>query len=182
MDEAIELFAARGFHATGVADIGRRVGLKPGALYYHIGSKEDLLWRILRDYTATALTGAERISDSPEEPIEKLRAMIEFHVQTIAVHGREVLIQMRDADALTGAHAEELHLLRRSVQSCWQRVLDEGRRAGRLREGNRTTVNALLGMLNMVATWYRPDRGYTIEDAAAEISAMVLFGLAESGG
>jgi len=65
---AIELFAARGFHATSVADIGQRVGLKPGALYYHIGSKEDLLWLILRDYTTAALTGAEQIVASPVDP------------------------------------------------------------------------------------------------------------------
>lgn len=174
---AIELFAARGFHATSVADIGQRVGLKPGALYYHIGSKEDLLWLILRDYTTAALTGAEQIVASPVDPAAKLRALIEFHVQTIAGHRREVLIQMRDADALSGEHAEELQALRRRVQAYWQEVLDEGYRGGQLRSADRTIVNALLGMLNMVATWYRPERGDSAQSAAEQISAMILHGL-----
>ncbi|WP_082981496.1 TetR/AcrR family transcriptional regulator [Mycolicibacterium mucogenicum] len=175
--EAIELFAARGFHATGIADICRRAELKPGALYYHIGSKEDLLWVILRDYTVTALEGAEKIRRSSDDPKRKLNALIEFHVETIASHRLEVLIQMRDADALTGEHAEELQTLRRRVQACWQDVLDEGRRLGQLRNTDKTIVNALLGMLNMVATWYRPDRGESAEATAAEISTMVLRGL-----
>ena len=178
--EAIDLFAAQGFHATGIADICRRAGLKPGALYYHIGSKEDLLWVILRDYTLIALEGAEKISASSDDPVRKLKALIEFHVKTIASHRLEVLIQMRDADVLTGEHAEELHNLRRRVQACWQGVLDDGQRLGQLRSSDRTIVNALLGMLNTVATWYRPERGDSVRRTVAEISAMVLHGLTEN--
>ena len=177
--EAIRLFSAQGFHATGVADIGRRVGLKPGPLYYHIGSKENLLWLILRDYTTTALSGAEKISASDDDPASKLQALIKFHVHTIARHRREVLIQMRDAEALTGEHAAELQALRRRVQACWQQVLDEGYRAGQLKSADRTIVNALLGMLNTVATWYRPGRGVSVESTAEQISSMILHGLGQ---
>jgi len=181
LEQAIELFAAQGFHGTGVADIGSRAELHPGALYYHIGSKEELLWLILRNYTSVALTGARRIAESDLDPVAKLRELVAFHVRLIADHRREVLIQMRDADALTGERAAELQLLRRRVQACWQSVLDEGHRKGQLRSADRVVVNSLLGMVNIVATWYRPDRGDTPERAADQISALVLNGLAMRG-
>jgi TetR/AcrR family transcriptional regulator, cholesterol catabolism regulator len=90
-----------------------------------------------------------------------------------------VLIQMRDAEALTGEHAAELQALRRRVQACWQQVLDEGYRGGQLKSADRTIVNALLGMLNMLATWYRPGRGVSVRSAAEQISSMVLHGLGQ---
>jgi TetR/AcrR family transcriptional regulator, cholesterol catabolism regulator len=180
IEVAIELFSSRGFHATSVAELGERAGLAPGALYHHIGSKEELLWQILRAYTLEALAGAQRIADGAGDPVEKLRTLITFHVQTIAAHRREVLIQMRDADALTGQRAVDLQALRRQVQDCWEQVLDQGWRAGRIRTADRVVANAVLGMVNMVATWYRPDRGDTPQSVADLICGTVLDGLVGS--
>jgi AcrR family transcriptional regulator len=83
------------------------VGLKSGPLYYHIGSKENLLWLILRDYTTTALSSAEQISASHDDPASELQALIKFHVHTIARYRREVFIKMCDAEALTSEHSAE---------------------------------------------------------------------------
>ena len=47
---AADLFATRGYRAVGVAEIGEAVGLGRGALYYHISSKEDLLFNIAVRY------------------------------------------------------------------------------------------------------------------------------------
>src|SRR5437588_620889 len=45
MDEAVRLFARKGFADTSVAEIERAAGLKPGAggLYAHFDSKAELL-------------------------------------------------------------------------------------------------------------------------------------------
>jgi AcrR family transcriptional regulator len=43
---AARLFAAQGFHGTGINELAQEVGLGKGALYYHIKSKEDLLFEI----------------------------------------------------------------------------------------------------------------------------------------
>lgn len=180
VEVAIELFSSRGFHATSVAELGERAGLAPGALYHHIGSKEELLWQILRTYTLQALRGAERITNDSGDPVDRLRALITFHVQTIASHRREVLIQMRDGEALTGQRAVELQALRRQVQDCWQQVFDDGLQAGCIRSADRVVVNSVLAMVNMVATWYRPDRGDTPLAVAELICATVLDGLISS--
>jgi AcrR family transcriptional regulator len=176
VDVAVELFAANGFHGTSVSDIGSQAGLQPGALYYHIGSKEELLWRILSRYTEEALEVAEGIATSDREPVDKLRGLIEFHVRTIAEHRLEVMIQLRDASALTGDHATQLQALRRRFQKCWERVLVEGHEAGTLRQADRFAVNGLLGMVNMMALWYRPGRD-SPKRIAEQFCTMVLDGL-----
>ncbi|HEX4247960.1 MAG TPA: helix-turn-helix domain-containing protein, partial [Pseudonocardia sp.] len=57
---ATELFARQGYHATGVAELGRAVGLGAGALYHHIGSKEELLLTIVRAHLEDVLAFGTR--------------------------------------------------------------------------------------------------------------------------
>jgi AcrR family transcriptional regulator len=177
IESALELFAAKGFHAASVADIGARADVQPGALYYHIRSKQELLWEILRRYTEDALQGAEAITTADLDPVDKLRELIGFHVEIIAEHRQAVSIQVRDGGSLTGTRATELQVLRDKVQDCWQRVLDDGYRAGRVRSADRAVVNGLLGMVNMLYLWYRPDKGDTVEAIADQFCAMALDGL-----
>ncbi|MFE3000924.1 TetR family transcriptional regulator [Nocardia sp. NPDC059246] len=178
LEVAIGLFATVGYHATSVAEIGTRTDLQPGALYYHIKSKEELLWEILRRYTEKALAGAQRVTAMDVDPVEKLGQLIDVHVGIIARHRREVLIQVRDADALSAEHMAQLQELRQQIQDCWEGVLEEGYRAGRFTRANRIVANGLLGMVNSVSQWYRPRRGATADEIAREFRAMVIEGLA----
>lgn len=171
---AIDLFADKGFHGTGVAEIGERADVQRGALYYHIGSKEELLWQILRDYIQLMLLDAEQIAAGPDDPIAKLRKLIHSHVRLIIRHQREVAIQLRDVGALTGDRAAELQDLRDRVQRCWQRVIDAGHAEGLLRTDDHVVTNSLLGMLNMVTFWYRP-HGDRSPGEIAEILATTLL-------
>ncbi|MFQ6325072.1 TetR/AcrR family transcriptional regulator [Nocardia sp. CWNU-33] len=177
VDAAVELFAEKGFHGTGVAEIGDRAGVQRGALYYHIGSKEELLWQILRDYIQLMLIDAQQIADNDDDPITKLRKLIHSHVDLIVRHRREVAIQLRDVTALTGERGSQLQDLRDQVQHCWQRVIDAGCAAGLLRTDDHVVTNSVLGMLNMVTFWYRPHGGHTPEEIADLLATTFLDGI-----
>ncbi|MBU3061903.1 TetR/AcrR family transcriptional regulator [Nocardia sp. NEAU-G5] len=174
---AVELFAEKGFHGTGVAEIGDRAGVQRGALYYHIGSKEELLWEILRDYIQLILDDGERVADSGDDPITQLRNLIQGYVELIVERRREVAIQLRDGSALTGERANELQELRDRVQRCWQRVIDAGCAAGALRTADHVVTNSLLGMLNTVTLWYRPHGERSPAEIADILTATVLDGV-----
>ncbi|WP_327120834.1 TetR/AcrR family transcriptional regulator [Nocardia sp. NBC_01730] len=174
---AIDLFAEKGFHGTGVAEIGERADIQRGALYYHIGSKEELLWQILRDYIQPMLVEAEQITDGDDDPITKLRNLIHSHVRLIIRHQREVTIQLRDVGALTGGRAADLQGLRDRIQRCWQRVIDAGHAGGLLRTDDHVVTNSVLGMLNMVTFWYRPHGGHSPGEIADILATTLLDGV-----
>ncbi|MEV6361122.1 TetR/AcrR family transcriptional regulator [Nocardia asteroides] len=175
---ALELFAERGFHATGVAEIGARADVQRGALYYHIGSKEELLWEILGEYTRLLLADAERIVGADHDPVTRLRLLVRSHVELIVTHRRAVAVHLRDADALTGERAAELQQLRDRLQRHWQAAIDAGHAAGMLRTADHIVTNGLLGMLNSLGFWYR-ERGTRSPAEIAEIlTDTVLSGLA----
>ncbi|WP_370465441.1 TetR/AcrR family transcriptional regulator [Nocardia sp. CS682] len=174
---AVELFAEKGFHGTGVAEIGDRADVQRGALYYHIGSKEELLWQILHDYIQLMLVDAERITASADDPITKLRKLIHSHVGLIIDHRREVAIQLRDVTALSGERGAQLQELRDRVQHCWQRVIDAGHAAGLLRTDDHVVTNSVLGMLNMVTFWYRPHGEHSPAEIAEILATTFLDGV-----
>ncbi|MFJ2839511.1 TetR/AcrR family transcriptional regulator [Nocardia sp. NPDC087230] len=174
---ALELFAERGFHGTGVAEIGARADVQRGALYYHIGSKEELLWEILADYTRLLLADAERLAEASTDPVATLRLLIRSHVELIVTHRRAVAVHLRDADALTGDRAIELQRLRDRLQHRWQDVIDAGYAAGRLRTADHVVTNGLLGMLNSLGFWYRERGAHSPAEIADILTDTVLSGL-----
>ena len=49
MEEALNLFSLKGFHAVSVRDIVKKVGIKESSLYNHFKSKQDLFDTIVDD-------------------------------------------------------------------------------------------------------------------------------------
>nr|WP_067529079.1 TetR/AcrR family transcriptional regulator [Nocardia uniformis] len=182
MRAAMELFAEKGFHATSVAEIGDRAGIQRGALYYHIGSKEELLFQVRRGYTQLMLDEAARIADGDDEPVIKLRNLIRGHVRLIIEHRHEVTIALRDAGALTGERAADLQVLRDGIQRSWQRVVDDGYAAGLLRTNDHVVTKSVVAMLNMVSAWYSEDGAYGPDQIADILTTTIFDGVAAPAG
>jgi AcrR family transcriptional regulator len=74
LDEAIRLFAAKGYAQTTVADIQRACGLRPGsgALYRHFSSKRELLEAATRRYVERLAEDGNRFEIRPGESTSQL--------------------------------------------------------------------------------------------------------------
>jgi AcrR family transcriptional regulator len=79
LDEAVHLFATRGYDATSVADIQTACGLNPGsgALYKHFPSKAALLEAAVHDNLErlAARTAETADAELPDDPREALRVL-----------------------------------------------------------------------------------------------------------
>jgi AcrR family transcriptional regulator len=73
VEAAMEVFAVRGYRASALAEIAARVGVTPGGILYHFGSKEALLMAVIaeRDHRA-----AELVVNLPLTGVESLRELI----------------------------------------------------------------------------------------------------------
>ena len=70
---ALKLFASRGYHATGIADILRESGCKRGSLYYYFSSKEELGYAAIdEELRLFAEEGAASHLQTNEHPIDRL--------------------------------------------------------------------------------------------------------------
>ncbi|GEL25233.1 putative transcriptional regulator, TetR family protein [Pseudonocardia sulfidoxydans NBRC 16205] len=174
--KAAELFAERGFHGTSVARIGEAAEVQRGALYYHIGSKENLLYDLSKRHVEEALVRGRAVVASDLPPVEKMRRLAFEHLSAVAARRAEVTVVMREMHALTGDRAERLRALRDEHQSLFKTVLQEGVDLGVFREADSVSVLGILGALNWTYVWFDPARGLGVEALAERLTDMILHG------
>ena len=178
LDEATRLFARKGFHGTSVAEIGKAAGVQAGALYYHIKSKDELLWLILHDYVTDLQASIQAEVSAHADPVERLEAMLATHITRIIRFRRQVTIELRDRNALSKEHYDQLQRVRDDVQQLWQQTLDEGAASGVFRTSDRVVTNAVLTMASLVSQWYRRGGPHSPQEVARIITELVISGLA----
>jgi len=85
IDLSAEVFAKRGYHATSTIELCEANQLGKGALYYYIGSKEQLLAAIHDRVMDEVLLGADRVALAGEnaEQFRKRRRQYERRVEGV---------------------------------------------------------------------------------------------------
>lgn len=178
---AARIFADRGYAGTTMRAVAQHVGLQAGSLYYHYRSKEELIEAVL----AMALNG---VTDSVSAALERLpagtshqeriRTGVLAHLTSVLTYGdyalasRRVLTQVPD-------HVRRRHVrLRDAYGQLWLDLLDNAKAGGELRPDADTHLarTFILGALNSILEWYRP-QGRSIEELAAEFFLLISEGI-----
>jgi AcrR family transcriptional regulator len=171
---ATELFARQGYHATGVAELGRAVGLGAGALYHHIGSKEELLLTILRAHLEDMYGFGARVLAGQGTAVWRLHELARNHMRLVAHRRTELLVMLRELDSLTGQRRADMLALRDAVEDIWNEVVRRGVAEAELADVDPMFVKVVLGALNYSLLWFQPEGPDTPEQMADRILDMVL--------
>lgn len=174
---AAELFAMKGFHATGMAELSEAVGLGRGALYHHISSKDELLFEIASRYLHKLIAlGADLVmTDMPPEA--RLRALSRGVMRTVADHLPELTVCFREAQSVAGPRRAELLELHARYERVWATVVRMGADTGTFRPPDGLTVKALLGMHHYSYLWLRPQGERSPEEIADVFTDLILGGV-----
>lgn len=178
VDAAAKLFAERGYHATGTAELCEVVGLGKGSLYYYVESKENLLYLIHDRVMTQVLDLATRIADLPETAAERLRRLGREQISIIAAYPDHVWVFLHEYKALTGERAERFTASRRRYERCIEKILDDGVKNGEFAiDDVRLAALAWLGMHNYTYIWYEPSKRLTVDRLAAEYYEFFVNGI-----
>ena len=83
--KTMHLFWERGYEATSIQDIVKETGLKPGSIYNIFGNKEGIFETVLDLYTKESLNAVEKILETDQSYIEKIKTFLnEIVLTTIA--------------------------------------------------------------------------------------------------
>jgi AcrR family transcriptional regulator len=173
--EAAKLFAKQGYHGTGVAELSAAVGLGAGALYHHIGSKEQLLFDICRPHVEEVLQLGEQLLDDDDlSAREKLHRLARKHMQNVAERRVELRVTLREIDLLSGKRHRQMQALRDRVEEIWEQVVDQGRESGELGSIDSLFVKIALGALNSSVLWFRADGALSPDEIADRTIDLML--------
>jgi AcrR family transcriptional regulator len=178
---AAQLFAMKGYHATGIAELLEATGLSRGTLYYHVENKETLLFEISRDQVNHMNSVAAEIMECGGSAVDRLRRLARSLLRNISDHHAEWVVFFREFNVLVGDHRDEILQARNSYESTWRRVLEEGIQAGEFVGVSPLHVKGILGMFNYTYLWLDPSGALKAEEVADSFVDLLLDGLRKRG-
>lgn len=158
VDAAAQIILSKGYSATSIQDIADSVGILKGSLYHYVRSKEDFLYRIIKDVYDEALEDIGQVSKMDAPPLERLSAFIRAHVVFATKHLTAYSIQLREFDQLSEERREEIRRGGETYVETLQTILEDGQRSGDVDKAYDPRLVAVMvtGSLNSLTRWYRP--------------------------
>jgi AcrR family transcriptional regulator len=181
IDVAASLFAEQGYAATSINDLGRAVGLAKGALYYYIGSKENLLIEIQSRVMRPLLSRARQIAELDEDPLLRLRLLSESLLTIIFRRLDHIWVYEHDYRSLSGDELETLLGQRSDFENLVSGLLAEAVDQGIFRALQpRLATLQFLNLHNHTYQWVRPEGQWDAAFLSREYCATLFRGFGAS--
>jgi len=157
---AARVFYEKGYDGASMQDIAEAVGLTKAGLYHHVGSKDRLLFEIM-NYGMDILdeTVVQRVKGIAD-PREKLRQTIIGHIDLIVrARDQEITVILHENRSLRGALRKKINARKRAYIEMLEEMIAEVQEqpAAQSLISPRLGAFALLGMINWLYQWYRPE-------------------------
>ena len=159
LDAAAALFAKKGYDLTSTREIAAELGINKASLYYHIQTKEDLLYDICNSALRQIREDVEAALKDSSDPLQRIEILIRTHIESMLREYERHSAALTEMSCLSTKRLAEVTALRDAYESLTRSVLDEAHTAGVVRQDVpvKYLCLALLGLLNRVLVWYRPN-------------------------
>lgn len=153
IDTAVELFEKKGYSATTMRDIAKKMNLTQGSLYYYIKKKEDILFQIHHIIIEMVLDGASKIRKGMTT-MEKLDIMMTCSMEVVAKKKSYVSVFLKEYKYIKSELFDEVLAKRKKYAKIIQGIIDD-----EIKNGNFINVDpqiatmALVGMFNWSLQW-----------------------------
>jgi AcrR family transcriptional regulator len=180
VEAAARVFHEKGYESTSIQDIADAVGILKGSLYYYITSKEDLLFEIIRGVHEEALKNLELTRELDGDALQKIRAFVVVHLTHNATNLVKMGVFFQDFRSLSGERREIIVKERDLYDHFLRDLIRQGQEQKIICPDIDPKLAAItvLGMMNWIYQWYRPDGGLSVEEIAAAYGDFVVAGLA----
>lgn len=177
---AARVFFEKGYDGASMQDIAQSVGLTKAGLYHHVGSKDQLLFEIMNYgmdiLHETVLDRVKAIAD----PRERLRQTIIGHIDLIVrARDLEITVILHENRSLKGALRKKINARKREYIQMLEDLIAEVQQHSAVRPliTPRLAAFALLGIVNWLYQWYRPEGPIKEQELAQTYVDFFLRGL-----
>jgi len=151
IEAAAKLFKEKGYSAVTMRDLAKAMGIQAASLYNHIQSKQAILQDIILTIAEEFTVGMASIQEKEISSTEKLKALINLHVD----------IALNNPNKLASLNADWMHLegkldyylqLRNDYEANFRSIIDDGISNQEIQDVNVDVV--LFSMLSTLRTLY----------------------------
>lgn len=157
---AARVFYEKGYDGASMQDIAKAVGLTKAGLYHHVGSKDRLLFEIMNYGMDILDETVLRKIESLRDVREKLRQTIIGHIDLI-VRSRdlEITVILHENRSLKGSLRKRINARKKAYIQFLEELIAQVQRqaGGQSLISPHSAAFALLGIINWLYQWYRPE-------------------------
>ena len=177
---AAEIFHRKGYDATSMQEIAEAVGMLKGSLYYYIDTKEDLLFAVIEKAHRLGSDGLALSAAEGGDALTQLRRTVIIHMRNNLEHLEEIGVFFQDFRSLSPERRGTIVAERDSYERFFRGLIEQGQQEGTIdpKVDPKLATKALLGMINWVYQWYRPDGPRPSEEIAEAFAEIALAGIA----
>ena len=157
----------KGYGGISAQDIADALGFSKANFFYHVKSKEDLLYHIFVDTLQFTIEHLEQIMARDADASEKLRALIDLYVRLMTDHAAVMQVWFKEKAHLTPEHAVTVTRLERRIRTLVDRFYTDAIQRGAFRKVDpRLARVSIFGMCFALTRW---------PELQADLSAPVLI-------
>lgn len=181
-DIAAQLFAERGYAATGIAELSEAAGIGRGGLYHYIGSKEDLLVEIQDRVLTPSIREFRRIAALSAPPAVRLRLLSEVALTQSFERPHHVRVYQQELRTLVGDRLKKFVKRRQEAEDVAAQLLAEAVDVGHfVIDDLRLGTMQFWNMHNYTYQWARPNGRWSAALLSAAYCRTLFRGFAAPG-
>lgn len=178
LDAAIDNFGEVGFEHTKWATIAGQVGIGQTALYHYFESKSHCLLTIMSTELERSLERARKAAVEHDSVEQMLRAAIASAFEVTPREALQARILLSHQDLLVTprpsereeAERQRARELVREIEHEWATLLRRGMDEGLFPDRDeKVMVRLVLGLINSVWRWYRPQGPRTLQEVSQTV-------------
>jgi AcrR family transcriptional regulator len=161
---AARLFQQQGYDATSMNDVAAALKLSKGGLYHHFQSKDEILYNIMSHAMNITEERVINVARRIEGAEERLRTLIRLHIEAVlSEEDREITVMLHENHPLPPALRRKINGRKKDyVHFVENLVADVQRQRNSTSQVTpRAAAFALVGMINWIYQWYKPDGSLT---------------------
>lgn len=181
IDAAIRVFSRKGFYNARISDIAKEAQVADGTIYLYFNNKYDILISLFEEEIGKIILEVKLLTEQESDPRAMLRIFALHHLRLMEQKRElaEVLqMELRQCNKFMREYRNTKFIEYVDIVSA---IVKKGMEMGMFRADVLPGVfkRAFFGALDETARLWvlSPDHSYTIDEAAAQISAIFLEGI-----
>jgi AcrR family transcriptional regulator len=180
IDAAAQLFYKKGFSASSMRDLAKHVGVEAASLYNHIQSKSEILQEICFEIANIFTANIEQVDSSEQLSINKVEALLRFHIKQMVNHYENVYISDREWKHLTDPYLSNYQNQRRIYRKRFALIIEEGIQKKEIKRMDApTAVLIMLHAISGIESWHRSKKKLSAELLEENMVMILIEGLRE---
>jgi AcrR family transcriptional regulator len=173
---ASSMFCERGYMATQMDDVARELGVSKPTIYYYFKNKEDVLLACF-EVGFKLINSTLRDTKHADNNGDRLRRVLESYAQIMMQDFGRCTVRVPSADLSEGSR-KRVARHRRALDDKIRALFREAITDGSIRDCDpRIATFTILGSLNWIGHWHRPDGPMSVTDVAAAVVDQLFMGL-----